>query len=209
MRFRNFIIFSLIITIGLAGLSFGVSESANKHVSAQSTRIERNQSQEAIDREAAILKNIEARRDDCENNNELREGLRVGVELGKKNDPLLLKLLPSLNTKEVLTVVHREEQRELKAYAPLNCQSYALRAAPASARTKLTLQVQQREIENLVHQLQLTEKKEHEARLVTVRQRCELTQLVISNTTKPRIRAKLVTSYKNCEKQLALIEADK
>jgi hypothetical protein len=41
---------------------------------------------------------------------------------------------------------------------------------------------------------------------VTVTQRCELTKLVLANTTKPALRAKLTTSYRGCEKQLSVIK---
>lgn len=198
-RFKSFIVISLIITLALSGLAFQKAESQGNHISGQ-------QVQQAIDREAAVVKNAEARREDCENNNELRKGLSIGVKIGEKNTPLLLRLLPQLNVKEVAVLSARENGRQLKAYAPINCEAYALWAVPKPSQKKVTLEVQQHEIDGLVHQLQVTETKEHAARLVTVTQRCELTKLVLANTTKPALRAKLTTSYRGCEKQLSVIK---
>jgi len=199
--FKTFIIFSLVITLALSGLSFAKSESVNHHVAHNQVVLSQTVTQQAKDREAAILKNVEARREDCENNNSVRAALREQVEEGKRETPLLLKLVPALNTKEILSKAAKQRAKQLKAYAPLNCEAYAHRALPPSEVTKITLTEQQSELHKLIVEAAVS-------RITTVGQRCELTGLITQTTHRFKLpeASKYEASYKACLVQLHRVE---
>jgi hypothetical protein len=216
LRFRAFVIFSLVVTLALAGWSFAKSEIQGDKLSHQTSSLSHVVTHQSEDREAAVQKNVEARREDCNNGNQVRLGLRIGVEQSRRQRPLLLQLFPQFNQPKVLALVVREERRQLKAYAPLDCEAYALRALPAEERVKVTLAeqqrilvVQQKQIRGLLAKQAADAKKSAKSRVTTVTQRCELTELVLRGTAvKPRARAKLAGSLAGCHKQLAKVKAE-
>jgi hypothetical protein len=85
---------------------------------------------EATDRRNAIKANVDARRSDCENGNKVRGALRVNVEQGQKNLPLILKLLPQFNNPTVLRLNRESVAYQLAQYAPRDCRAYAREALP-------------------------------------------------------------------------------
>lgn len=198
---KKFLIVAMIITLALSGWSFAKSESATHHVGQLVNKQGAAAVQQAKDREAAVQKNAEARKEDCENNNKVREALRENVEQGKKEQGLLLTLLPSLNTKQVLVISNHNERRELKAFAPLNCLEYAHRALPPAEANKITLAEQQAELHHLIVE-SIT------ARQITVKQRCELTGLLVSTTQRFKLpeSQKYAKSYAECVVQLHHVE---
>lgn len=84
---------------------------------------------------AAIQQNVNARYDDCLNAEEVRASLRIQVEQGRRTEPVLYKLVPSLNTPEVRAIVAANRARQLKAYAPRDCKKYALASVPVGQRS--------------------------------------------------------------------------
>lgn len=86
----------------------------------------------------AIQQNVNARFDDCESGNDLRMGLLAGVAQGRKTTPVLLRLVPSLNTAEVKALIRKSEARQQKAYKPRSCAPYALKSVPPAARKNYT-----------------------------------------------------------------------
>lgn len=82
----------------------------------------------------AVQQNVNARYDDCTQFNGIRAGLRESVQQSKVTAPLFFRLIPSLNTAEVRSLVRADDRRELQEYAAVDCTSYALRAVPAGDR---------------------------------------------------------------------------
>lgn len=78
--------------------------------------------------------NVRARYEDCGNINQILSALRQEVVASKRTNPVLFKLLPSLDTPEVHALVRQERRRELRTFAPRDCESYALAAIPAGRR---------------------------------------------------------------------------
>lgn len=211
----SFLIISMVATLALSGFSFAKSEDQNHTLSGQQSSLKSVvhvasdlAAKAAIDREDAVLKNVEARRSDCNNTNQLRRGLRDGVVQGEKNLPLFLKLLPSLNTSEVLRINSRTVRRELKSYKPLDCDVYARKALPPAEAKKITIAEQEIQIRKLVANEAAVAKKSARSRVVTVTQRCDLTELVLEATKSPVIRHKLAGSLAGCRKQLIKVEAE-
>lgn len=200
-RFRKFIIVSLIVLSALLG--YGIQRVETQH-SALGSAI----TQQAIDREAAVLKNVQARKSDCENGNVVRLALRENIEQGKRELPIILKLVPSLNTKQILKLSEKSNKRQLKAFASVDCTKYALEAAPKSEQHKLTLEEQQSELKATQRQLHETVLKSAETRITTVTQRCELTGLIDQVLIKqdPSVAPRFTQSYRGCEKQLTQVK---
>lgn len=93
-----------------------------------------NQVQHEAETHAAQTRaTIEARRSNCQSGNRLREGLRINVLQGQKSLPLLLQVLPQLNTPRVLALNREAVARQLRAFAPLNCTKYAEEVLPGHA----------------------------------------------------------------------------
>lgn len=91
----------------------------------------------ARDREAArefVQQTVHARYDDCQAGEEIRAALRAQVKEGKRTDPLLYKLVPSLDTPKVHQIVAEQRARQLKAYEKQRCREYALAAVPPDSR---------------------------------------------------------------------------
>lgn len=215
VKFRFYVVVAVAVLFGLVGWQVAETRSegstTNKVVVAQGRsqrQLARVVTVQAEDREAAIEKNVEARRSDCESGNKVRAGLRAGVINSEKQVPLLLHLLPQLNTKVVLDIQAKETKRQLAAYRQVNCEKYALKAAPGPLRHKLSLEAQQRQISKLVAQDQATSRKSVESRLVTVKQRCELTEFVLDESVKPKLHTKLAASLAGCHTQLTKLEAE-
>lgn len=78
--------------------------------------------------------NVQARYDDCQASNVLRAALRTRVLEGKRTDPLLFKLVPSLDTPEVHAIIKAQRQRQLRAFAAKDCVEFALEAVPSGQR---------------------------------------------------------------------------
>lgn len=85
---------------------------------------------EIRDRAAAVAANVRARHDDCENSNRLRKALRDDVLQSKKTLPVMLALLPSLNTPQVRALVKANNANRIKSYAARDCEAYAREALP-------------------------------------------------------------------------------
>ena len=85
---------------------------------------------------SSVQQNVNARYDDCHAGEQVRAALRLQVHQGRRTDPLLYKLIPSLDTAEVHDLVAVSRRRQLKAYAPRDCRAYALAAVPAKARSR-------------------------------------------------------------------------
>lgn len=73
---------------------------------------------------------IAARYQNCLSGNRLRAGLRINVEQGQKNLPLLLKLVPALNTPAVLAINKASVEYQLRAFAALDCRKYSVEILP-------------------------------------------------------------------------------
>lgn len=85
---------------------------------------------ESRDRRAAVAANVAARRDDCRNSNRLRKALRKDAVQAQKTLPLLLKLVPQLDTPQVRELVASNSASRLKAYKRRDCDAYAREALP-------------------------------------------------------------------------------
>lgn len=77
-----------------------------------------------------VQQNIDARHDDCLQLNHIRAGLRASVQQSKVTDPILFKLVPSLNTPQVRRIVATNDKRELQEFRAIDCKAYARRAIP-------------------------------------------------------------------------------
>lgn len=204
----------MIVTLGLTGWSFEKSETQGDKIERTAvvaahaaTRLTGVVSKQAADRENSTVKNVEARRQDCANGNQVREGLRTGVLQGEKELPLILRLLPSLNTKQVLDLSHKETKRQLKDFRPVDCEAYALRALPPAEANKVTLREQQAQIKQLVNENHSATLSSAKSREVTVKQRCDLTRFVLEGATlKAKVRVELQHSLAGCEQQLVKVE---
>lgn len=74
---------------------------------------------------------IAARYQNCLSGNRLRAGLRINVEEGQKTLlPLLLKLVPALNTPAVLAINKASGEYQLRAFAALDCRKYSVEILP-------------------------------------------------------------------------------
>lgn len=119
-----------IVSIATAILVVGLS-------AAVVVLIAQNQQQDAellAQGRAAIQQNVGARYDDCQNSEAVRSALRQQVEDGKRTDPVLYRLVPSLNTPEVRAIIKASRVFQLKAYAPRDCEAYALASVPPMSR---------------------------------------------------------------------------
>jgi len=86
---------------------------------------------------AALQQNVNARYDDCVAGDSVREALYQQTLDSARSDPLLFKLLPSLDTPEVHRLIAANRARQLRVFAPRGrrgCASYALRAVPPASR---------------------------------------------------------------------------
>lgn len=200
-RFKTFIVISLIIITGLSGWAFAKSNSATTSLSHSQITQNKVIAQQSKDREAAILKNVEARREDCESQNKLRAALRDQVETSQKQTPFILKLIPSFNQPAILKLAAQNSASELRAYMPLNCEVYAHRALPPLEQTKVTLAEQQNELHRLIAETL-------SGRVETVKQRCQLTKLLVTTTERFKLPevAQYKASYTACAKQLHTVE---
>lgn len=81
----------------------------------------------------AVQANVTARYDDCQALEALRAAGRAQVAQGKRTEPLLYKLVPSLDTPEVHEIIERDRRRQLAAYEKADCVAYAREAIPAGA----------------------------------------------------------------------------
>lgn len=200
-RFRYFFVISVVIGALLVGYGFYQIESQQ---SKQKTLIY----QELVDRETAVLANVAARKSDCENNNQIRTALRENIEQSKREIPILLKLVPSVDTKRIITLTEKSDARQLKSFVPVDCTAYALKAAPKYEQKKLTVQEQQAELKATQAEIQSVVTKSAEARVITVGQRCNLTGLIEQVLVKqdPKMAPAFVRSYKACEKQLGEVK---
>jgi cell division protein FtsB len=95
----------------------------------------------AVVQHDVVQQNIDARYSDCQGSEKVRAALRDQVRRSAKTDPLLFRLLPSLDTAEVRRLVRVERARQLKAYAPRSCRSYAIASVPAGQRSQYTVPV--------------------------------------------------------------------
>lgn len=188
----GFVAAILALTLAATGWSWAKLEGQGDHLAKVVAT-------QGTDREDAVLKNVEARYQDCVNNNEIRSALRTGVLQGQKEQPLLLKLLPQFNEKHVLALIHKEDARQLKAYRPLNCTAYSQRVLPPVERNRVTLRQQQAEIQRIVA-------ANAKARVTTVTQRCELTQILERNAPSPQARQELAKSLAGCQAQLVKVK---
>lgn len=83
-------------------------------------------------------KNVEARYAGCISGDELRSALYQQAIQSRRTTPLLLTLVPQLDTQEVRELIARANARQLEAFAPrgaAGCASYALEAVPVRARS--------------------------------------------------------------------------
>jgi hypothetical protein len=78
---------------------------------------------------------VQARFSNCQAGNRLRKGLRTNVEQGQRSLPLLLRLLPQLNTPEVLAINRRQVEYQLRVFAPLDCKTYSREILPGQPKT--------------------------------------------------------------------------
>lgn len=90
--------------------------------------------QVAHNAQAATQQNVRARYDDCQAAEQLRAALRAQVQEGKLTEPLLYKLVPSLDTPEVHKIIADQRRRQLDAYRPRDCKTFALAAVPPGQR---------------------------------------------------------------------------
>lgn len=106
-------------------------------ISKQQITLETQQSQlhtqvqnEAASRHAQTTSTVEARFANCESGNTLRKALKVNVEQGQRELPLLLELLPQLNQPRVLALNRQQVAYQLKAFALLHCKAYSEEILP-------------------------------------------------------------------------------
>jgi hypothetical protein len=85
---------------------------------------------EATSRSEQTAATVNARFANCESGNTLRKALRVNVEQGQRSLPLLLELLPSLNTPKVLELNRQSVDYQIKAFALLDCKTYSEEILP-------------------------------------------------------------------------------
>lgn len=86
--------------------------------------------------------NVDARYGGCVAGDELRKALYNQTVQGMKTTPLLLSLVPSLDTPLVRDLLAQSNARQLEAFAPRGqegCARYALAAVPAQARRNFTV----------------------------------------------------------------------
>jgi Sec-independent protein translocase protein TatA len=85
---------------------------------------------EANSRSEQTAATVNARFANCESGNTLRRALRVNVEQGQRSLPLLLELLPSLNTPKVLKLNQQSVEYQIKAFKLLDCKTYSEEILP-------------------------------------------------------------------------------
>lgn len=107
----------------------------------QSSRLAQQTRAIALAVHTSTQSNIRARYDDCQASNRVLAALRAGVRAGKRTDPLLFKLVPSLDTPEVHALVTAQRAERLRALANKDCREYALEAVPSSERHNYTVPV--------------------------------------------------------------------
>ncbi|HZV74578.1 MAG TPA: hypothetical protein VFF79_12745 [Conexibacter sp.] len=81
--------------------------------------------------------NAKARYDDCQAGDRLRAALYAQALASSRTTPLLLRLVPSLDTPEVRRLAADSRTRQLKAYLPRGtrgCAQYALAVVPPRER---------------------------------------------------------------------------
>ena len=86
--------------------------------------------------------NVDARYGGCIAGDELRTALYDQTLQGMRTTPLLLRLVPSLDTPTVRELIAQSNARQLQAFAPRGrdgCARYALAAVPADAREKFAV----------------------------------------------------------------------
>lgn len=81
-----------------------------------------------------VQQNVRARYDDCLQGEQVRSALREQVEDQQRTNPLLFKLVPSLDTPEIRRIIRQRRDRQLRAYAPRDCGDFALQAVPPGDR---------------------------------------------------------------------------
>lgn len=86
--------------------------------------------------------NVDARYGGCISGDELRKALHDQAVQGMKTTPLLLALVPSLDTPTVRELIADSNARQLRAFSPRGregCARYALAAVPAETRENFTV----------------------------------------------------------------------
>lgn len=91
---------------------------------------------EATSRSEQTAATVNARFANCESGNTLRKALRVNVEQGQRSLPLLLELLPSLNTPKVLKLNRQSVEYQIKAFRLLDCKTYSEEILPGHTTSK-------------------------------------------------------------------------
>lgn len=80
-----------------------------------------------------LQQSIDARYDDCTAGDTVRRALYRQAQTASRSDALLYRLLPTLDTPQVRTLVRRSRRRQLRAFRPRGsdgCTIYALRVVP-------------------------------------------------------------------------------
>lgn len=85
---------------------------------------------EATSRSEQTAATVNARFANCESGNTLRKALRVNVEQGQRSLPLLLELLPQLDTPRVLRLNQQSVEYQIKAFKLLDCKTYSEEILP-------------------------------------------------------------------------------
>jgi hypothetical protein len=139
---------ALLVTVTLSIVSaaqLSDTVAANKRLGLQLERqvaaSRRLAARVAVVQHDSVQQNIDARYSDCQGSEKVRAALRDQVRRSAKTDPLLFRLLPSLDTPEVRHLVRAERARQLKAYAPRDCRDYAIASVPVGQRSRYTIPV--------------------------------------------------------------------
>jgi hypothetical protein len=125
------------LAIAFVAIGFKVLHNQGQVIHRQQVQLKEQQVQlraqvhnEAVSRSEQTAATINARLTNCESGNRLREGLRENVEQGQKNFPLFLELLPQFDTPKILAINQESVDRQLRAFAPLDCRAYAVEILP-------------------------------------------------------------------------------
>jgi len=86
---------------------------------------------------SAIQQNVTARYDDCQAGDEVRRELYQQARSSGRSTRLLLRLVPSLDTRQVRRLAAKRRAHQLRTYRPRGaegCARYALRVVPPDER---------------------------------------------------------------------------
>lgn len=124
-----------LVVLGCAAAAFAISMYTGYRARATADKVE----QQAHE---IVQQTVRARYDDCLSGDDIRTALYEQALASARTTPLLLRLVPSIDTPAVRRLVAENRRQQLKAFRPRGtdgCRTFALRAVPPNERSQYTV----------------------------------------------------------------------